>query len=87
MNFYAKHNPKLVQGSCAAFDRAEAARCDHFKAGRDGWCIHTLKDYVYEETVPAEQPWMKPTTRTRTAKDMVTGECFSVEAKEGKQNP
>lgn len=42
-NFFAKFSTAAGKGTCTAIDRAAAATCEHYEAGQDGWCRHTIR--------------------------------------------
>lgn len=69
MNHYAKFSGRVVQGSCTAIDRAAAAGCEFYEAGREGWCRHTLKTEKVKGKV----------------RESVTGECYSAKAAAGRK--
>ncbi len=77
-NFFHRFNPRHTHGSCTALDRAQAATCEFYAPGPNGWCAHTIKDYVHEFEAPG--PYGRPIKKARIIKDMVTGECFSADA-------
>jgi hypothetical protein len=85
VNFFEKFRPEVLgKGTCTAYDRAEAAGCEFYEAGKDGWCKHTLSPMRNAERGMRNKEKARSGGegggRKKEAGEMVTGECFSLEA-------